>query len=193
MFWLSQKHYSSLSLYQTPSIPNLSIYQTVSPGDGTVLPGDGTPSIPNLWIYRMIFQGTDGFGIARDNCTLDGCIGFFSTFFFRLFFRLFFIIFIRCWKKEPPVRFKCLNRMSTESRVLRKIALSFWDLARVFLSGVERTLLLFSNRLVSPQKRASHWVNKPGFPDWVKTGRRKIYLSSVIPRPPTHQHVAPGN
>ena len=68
-------NYSCLSLYQTPSIPNLWIYQTVSPGNGTVLPGDGTPYIPNLWIYRMILQGTDGFGIARDNCSLIAMLG----------------------------------------------------------------------------------------------------------------------
>ena len=60
---------SCFSLYQTSSIPNLWIYRTVLPGDGIVLPGDGTPSVPTLWMYRTIFQGTDGFGIARDNCT----------------------------------------------------------------------------------------------------------------------------
>ena len=66
---LNGTHYSCLSLYRTPSIPNLWIYRTVLHSDGTVLPGNGTPSIPNLWIYRTIYQGTDGFGIARDNCT----------------------------------------------------------------------------------------------------------------------------
>ena len=37
----------------------------------TVLPSDGSPSILHLWIYRTICQGTDGFGVTRDNrvCT----------------------------------------------------------------------------------------------------------------------------
>ena len=57
---------SCLLLYRTPSIPNLCMYRTS-------LPGDGTPFIRSLWIYWTIFQGMDGFGIARDNCTFKRC------------------------------------------------------------------------------------------------------------------------
>ena len=54
---MNQQAYGHLSLYWTPSISNLWIYQTVLPGDVSVLPVDGTPSIPNPWIYRTIFRG----------------------------------------------------------------------------------------------------------------------------------------
>ena len=48
-----------------------------------------TPTIPNLWIYRTIFQGTDGFGIARDNCTFwNGASHELGNVFLRCFSRL---------------------------------------------------------------------------------------------------------
>ena len=63
--------YRCLSLYRTPSTPNLWIYQTVLPGYGIHIRDGAVFSILNLWIYRTILQGTDGFGIARENCNAD--------------------------------------------------------------------------------------------------------------------------
>ena len=58
--------YTESLLYQTSGYTERFYLLT----ERSFLPDDGTTFIPNLWIYRTIFQGTDRFGRARDNCIM---------------------------------------------------------------------------------------------------------------------------